>query len=68
MVDPDEEIARRENELAKAEKYIKVLGGKLKNASFVEKAPAAVVEAERVKLAKAEAVRENVIEALKAYN
>ena len=47
---------------------LSVSGGKLKNASFVEKAPAAVVEAERAKLAKAEAVRENVIEALKAYN
>ena len=68
MVDPAEEKARLEKELAKAEKDIQVLGGKLKNASFVEKAPAAVVEAERVKLAKAEAVRENVIEALKAYN
>ena len=68
MVDPAEEKARLEKELAKAEKDIQVLGGKLKNASFVEKAPAAVVEAERVKLAKAEAVRENVIEALKAYS
>ncbi len=68
MVDPAEEKARLEKELAKAEKDIQIIGGKLGNASFVEKAPAAVVEAERAKLAKAQAVRENVIEALKAYN
>lgn len=68
MIDPEEEKARLKKELAKAEKDIQIIGGKLNNASFVEKAPAAVVEAERAKLAKAQAVRENVMEALKAYN
>lgn len=68
MVDAAEEKARLEKELAKAEKDIAIISGKLGNASFVEKAPAAVVEAERVKLAKAQAVRENVTEALKSYS
>jgi valyl-tRNA synthetase len=40
----DKEIARLEGEIAKA-------NGKLSNASFVERAPAAVVEQEKARLA-----------------
>ncbi len=68
MVDPEEEKARLEKEKAKAEKDIQVISAKLDNPSFVERAPQNVVEGERAKLSKAQAVLENVLEALKAYN
>ena len=52
IVDLEKERARLEKEKENAEKEIARVNGKLSNASFTDKAPAAVVEAERAKLAK----------------
>ncbi len=54
VIDTEKERARLEGELKKLEGEIKRLEGKLSNEGFVAKAPAAVVEAERAKLAKYE--------------
>ena len=54
LIDKEAELARLNKEIDKLEKEQKRLGGKLGNASFVEKAPAAVVEKERQKLAEVE--------------
>ena len=54
VIDTEKERARLEGELKKLEGEIKRLEGKLSNQGFVAKAPAAVVEAERAKLAKYE--------------
>ncbi len=51
LVDKDAELARLSKELQKLDKEIQRLAGKLGNASFVDKAPAAVVEKEKQKLA-----------------
>ncbi len=50
IIDKDAELARLGREIEKLEKDIARLEGKLSNASFVEKAPAAVVDKERAKL------------------
>ena len=55
-----------EKELAKAESDIAFIRRKLDNPSFVAKAPAAVVEGEKAKLAKAEATREGVLASIAA--
>ena len=52
MVDTEKERARLTAELAKAEGEIERIKKKLENEGFVSKAPAAVVEGERAKLAK----------------
>ncbi len=67
LVDKEKERARLTNELAKVEKEIAALTGKLSNKNFVDKAPAAVVDAERAKLAKAEERREIVPASLEQY-
>ncbi len=54
LIDVGAEIARLEKEMAKLEKEIGRLNGKLGNEQFVSKAPAAVIEKERAKLAEAE--------------
>ncbi len=54
LIDKEAELARLHKELEKLEKEHKRLSGKLANASFVEKAPAHVVEKERQKLADVE--------------
>ena len=64
LVDFEKERARLTGELAKTEGEIKRLEGKLSNAGFVAKAPAAVVEAERAKLEKYRATREQLTSAL----
>ncbi len=64
MIDFDAERKRLQGELAKNEGEIKRLEGKLSNAGFVAKAPAAVVEGERAKLAKYHEVRKGLEEAL----
>jgi len=51
MIDLAKERQRVETELAQLEKQIGALEGRLANAAFVDKAPPAVVEAERAKLA-----------------
>ena len=50
LIDKDAELARLAKEVEKLEKDLSRLAGKLNNASFVEKAPAAVVDAEREKM------------------
>ena len=52
LVDTEKERARLEAEKKKLEGEIARLNGKLSNQGFVAKAPAAVVDAERAKLAK----------------
>ena len=54
LIDKDKEKARLIGEKEKTEKEIARLSGKLNNEGFVSKAPAEVVEKERVKLADAE--------------
>ena len=53
LIDFEKEKARLTAELTKMEGEVKRLEGKLNNQGFVAKAPAAVVEAERAKLASA---------------
>ena len=50
LIDRDAEIARLARETEKLQKDIARIQGKLGNASFVDKAPAAVVNKERGKL------------------
>ena len=64
MIDFDAERKRLEGELAKNDGEIKRLEGKLSNESFTAKAPAAVVEGERAKLAKYHEIRKGLEEAL----
>ena len=56
LVDIEKELARLAKEIEKAEKSIAGLKSKLSNENFVSRAPEAVVNAEREKLAKAEAL------------
>ncbi|WP_042475013.1 valine--tRNA ligase [Bacillus ndiopicus] len=51
LINVDEEIARLEKELEKWAKEVKLVTGKLSNEKFVSKAPEALVQAEREKLA-----------------
>jgi len=55
LIDVGAERARKQDEVAKLEKLIEGKKGKLSNASFVERAPAAVVQKERDALADLEA-------------
>lgn len=52
-IDLEKEKARLNTELASVQKYLKGLEGKLGNQDFVARAPAAVVEGEKKKLAEA---------------
>ena len=67
LVDKEKERERLSNELAKVEKEIAALTGKLSNKNFVDKAPAAVVDAERAKLAKAEERKVIITASLEQY-
>ena len=60
LVDFEKERARIEKELANAEKQLAGQIGKLSNQNFVTRAPEAVVNAEREKKAKLEALIENL--------
>ena len=64
LVDTEKERARLEGEAKKLEGEIARLVGKLSNEGFVAKAPAAVVDAERAKLAKYQENLEGVKNAL----
>ncbi len=55
LIDLDAERARLEKEVGRKQQDVERINGKLGNASFVEKAPAAVVEKERQKLEAARA-------------
>lgn len=54
LIDKDAELARLDKEIARLEGEVKRVGGKLANEGFVAKAPAEVLEKERIKLAEAE--------------
>ena len=60
LVDLEKEKARINKELANAEKQLQAQIGKLSNQNFVTRAPEAVVNAEREKKAKLEALIENL--------
>lgn len=68
LIDKDKELERLNKEKAFCEKEIKIFTGKLSNEKFVSKAPAAVVEAEREKLAKVEEKLNNVLESIAALS
>ena len=65
LVDLEKEKARMEKELANARKQLDGQIAKLSNEKFVSRAPEAVVNAEREKKAKLEALIENLEESLK---
>ncbi len=64
LVDREKETARLTKEKLACEKEIAFVAGKLANESFVAKAPAAVVDNERAKLAKAKERLEKIEESL----
>ena len=51
LIDPKAELGRLQKDLDKVQKQHDIIAGKLSNEGFVAKAPAAVVEGEKVKLA-----------------
>ena len=65
LVDLEKERARMEKELANAKKQLDGQNAKLANENFVSRAPEKVVNAEREKKAKLEALIENLEESLK---
>ena len=65
LVDLEKEKARMEKELANARKQLDGQIAKLSNEKFVSRAPEAVVNTEREKKAKLEALIENLEESLK---
>ena len=60
LIDISKEVERLKKSMEKIDGEIKRLSGKLSNEKFVSKAPAAVVEAERAKLAKFEEMIRNI--------
>ena len=64
LVDFEKERARIQKELANAEKQLAGQNAKLANENFVSRAPEAVVNAEREKKAKLEALIENLNQSL----
>ena len=68
MLDTEKEKARLEKEKQTALAEIERVNKKLSNASFVDKAPAAVVDGEKAKLAKYTEMLANVEDMLKALD
>ncbi|MCM1335597.1 MAG: valine--tRNA ligase [Bacteroides sp.] len=66
LVDREKELLRLEKERKTVQKDIDFLSGKLGNEGFLAKAPAAQVESERAKLAKAEEKMRRVLESIEA--
>ncbi len=64
LVDKDKELERLNGEKAKLEAEIKRVESKLGNASFVEKAPAKIVEEEKAKGEKYKAMLDKVLESI----
>ena len=65
IIDIDAEKARLTKEIAKAEAEIKKLSGKLNNQGFLDKAPEAVIEENRQRLAEEETRKEKLTAAIK---
>ncbi|MBQ2613741.1 MAG: valine--tRNA ligase [Clostridia bacterium] len=68
LVDKEKELARLTKEKERLEGEIKRVQGKLNNKGFTDKAPAAVVEEERKKGEKYQAMLETVLESLAKLN
>jgi valyl-tRNA synthetase len=68
LIDKDAEIARLSKESSKLEMDIVKTEGKLSNAAFVEKAPAAVVAAERARVAEHKVTVEKLREQIQKIN
>ena len=66
LIDRDKELARLNKELAKNEKELAMFRNQLNNPKFVEKAPAALVEEVRGKLAAAEDKNANIKQSIAA--
>ena len=66
LVDREKEAARLNKDLAACEKEIAGLEGRLNNQQFVSKAPAQVVEGERVKLTRAREKKQKILDSLEA--
>jgi valyl-tRNA synthetase len=62
LIDKDAELARLDKEIARLQGEAQRVGGKLSNASFVDKAPPAVIDKERAKLAEAEQALAKLVE------
>jgi len=62
LIDKDAELARLNKEIQRLQGEVQRVGGKLSNAAFVDKAPPAVIEKERAKLAEAEQALANFTE------
>ena len=54
LIDPQEELARLQKDLSGIENDIKIIGSKLENEQFISKAPEAVIQKEKEKIAEAE--------------
>jgi valyl-tRNA synthetase len=66
MIDPDKERERLGKQRDKLEKDISILNGKLSKPSFVEKAPAAIVDKTRKELAETQETLSGVMSALES--
>ncbi len=64
LIDKEAEMARLEKEIQKINKDLPRIEGKLKNPGFIDKAPAAVIEKEKEKLAKLQTTLANLNEQL----
>ena len=64
LIDKEAELARLTKEIGKLEKELTRVSGKLANPNYVEKAPAAVVEKEKAKLAEIQSSLEKLKEQL----
>ena len=64
IIDVEKETARLNKDKAKIQKDIDFLSKKLSNQGFIAKAPAALIEAEKIKLAKAEEKMAKINESL----
>jgi valyl-tRNA synthetase len=60
LIDKDAELARLEKEIARLRQDIERTGNKLSNPAFVDKAPAAVVQKERDKMANNDSALQNL--------
>ncbi|MBR6607216.1 MAG: valine--tRNA ligase, partial [Oscillospiraceae bacterium] len=68
LVDKEKELARLEKERKACEKDINMVSQKLSSQGFLDKAPAQVVEAERVKLEKHKERMEKILESIAAFS
>ena len=67
LIDMDKEIARLEKEVEKTNQEIARIQGKLSNEGFIAKAPAAVIDKEKEKLAQYQANAATLLERLNSY-